>query len=243
MAYAQVSRNPYDAPVVAAAPESERASFLRKVAGLTFAGLFVSGTTSVVSASAIVLVGSTSHLVSLAVMMGSFFIARMVGGSLVYSESAPARYAGFFVGSVFQGVAMGYLILSAMFLSQAQFGNPLVFLVQAAGLVGLTVAGMVAYLLTGPKQLSMVGGALAAMSLPMLALMVISFIWPIGGFMGMLLSALFVVMSAGGLLYSLNNVMHQMSTQQYVAGAFHVTMGVLTLFWNVLTFLMRMQRR
>ena len=50
--------------------------------------------------------------------------------------------------------------------------------------MGLTVVGMVAYLLTGPKNLSLIGGAMAALSLPMLALMVISFVFPIGGVFG-----------------------------------------------------------
>jgi uncharacterized YccA/Bax inhibitor family protein len=77
----------------------------------------------------------------------------------------------------------------------------------------------------------------------MLALMVISFVFPIGGPFGILLSVVFVGLSAGGLLFNLNQVMHRMSTDMVVPAAYHVTLGMLVLFWNVLSLLMRLQRR
>lgn len=66
---------------------------------------------------------------------------------------------------------------------------------------------------------------------------------PVGGVFGMLISAGFVVLSAGGLLYNLNQVMHTMSVRNTIPAAYHVTLGVLTLFWNVLVLLMQLQRR
>lgn len=236
--------NPYQVLAVHEADESERASFLRRVGALTFGGLAVAGITSVASAAVVLVVPALmNQWVSLAVMLGAMFAARGVGSTLVHHESSGVRMAGFVAGTGLQGVAMGYLMLAAVAASIEVYANPLVFLVQAMGLVGLTVLGMVAYLMTGPRNLSMIGAGLSALSLPMLGLMVISFVWPVNGILGVLLSLVFVGVSAGGLLYNLNEVMHNMSTRMVVPAAYHVTLGILVLFWNLLTLLMRLQRR
>lgn len=235
--------NPYAVPV-SEAPVDARSAFLRKVGVMTFGGLLVAGIASLVSMSAVLLVPPLQNTwVMLGVMLGGIFGSRYVGDSLVYSQDATTRAAGFVLGTGLQGVAMGYLILAAVTFSMELYANPLIFIGQALGLVGLTVTGMIAYLLTGPKNLSMIGGALAALSLPMLVLMVASFVFPIGGVAGILISLLFVGMSAGGLLYNLNQVMHRMSTDMVVPAAYHVTLGMLILFWNVLSLLMRLNRR
>lgn len=233
--------NPYQVPVADSAVDA-RVAFLRKVGGMTFLGLVFAGMTSMLSMAAVMLVPALqNHWVSIGIMLGAIFGSRFIGDSLVHNRST--QLAGFAVGTGLQGVAMGYLMLAAVMLSIDLYANPLVVLGQALGLVGLTVVGMVAYLLTGPKNLSMIGGAMAALSLPMLVLMVISFVFPIGGPFGILLSLLFVGLSAGGLLFNLNQVMHRMSTDMVVPAAYHVTLGMLVLFWNVLTLLMRLQRR
>lgn len=235
--------NPYQVPA-SEASVPERVSFLRQVGLLTFGGLFVSGITALVMGVLVLSVPLLQHhWVSLGIMLGAIFASQGIGGSLVASQDRSTQMMGFALGTGLQGVAMSYLLITAMVLSIELYDNPLMFLGQAAGLVGLTVCGMVAYLLTGPKNLSMVGGVLATLSLPLLALMVISWIFPIGGTFGILISAGFVVLSAGGLLYNLNQVMHQMSTRDTVPAAYHVTLGVLTLFWNVLVLLMRLQDR
>jgi FtsH-binding integral membrane protein len=235
--------NPYQVPVAEAAVDA-RVEFLRKVGGMTFLGLVFAGIASMVSMAAVISIPALQNQwVSLGVMLGAIFGARFVGDSLVNQPDRSTQLAGFAVGTGLQGIAMGYLMLAAVLLSIDLYSNPVVVLGQALGLVGLTVVGMVAYLLSGPKNLSMIGGAMAALSLPMLALMVISFVFPIGGPFGILLSLLFVGLSAGGLLFNLNQVMHQMSTDRVIPAAYHVTLGMLVLFWNVLSLLMRLQRR
>jgi FtsH-binding integral membrane protein len=239
----QYSTNPFSVPV-SDAPIAARVSFLRQVGVLTLGGLLVSGITGLLSTGAVLLVPILQNQwVALGVMLGAIFASRGIGGSMVAAEERSTQIMGFLVGTALQGVAMGYLLLSAVVLSIQLYDNPMVFLLQAMGLVGLTVCGMVAYLLTGPKNLSIVGSVLTTLSLPMLGLMVLSFIFPIGGTFGILISAGFVVLSAGGLLYNLNQVVHQMSTRDTIPAAYHVTMGVLTLFWNVLVLLMRLQDR
>ena len=235
--------NPYQTPV-ANAPVDVRVAFLRKVGGLTFGGLVISAITAVMSTMAVVEIEALQgRWVSLGVMLGAIFASQWVGGSLVNANDKSTQIAGFVLGTGLQGVAMGYLLLTAVTLSSQLYANPFVFLIQAMSLVGLTVLGMVLYLMTGPKQLSMIGSVMATLSLPLLGLMVLSFIFPMGGIVGILINIVFVALSAGGLLYNLNQVMHQMSTDRVVPAAYHVTLGVLTLFWNVLTLLMRLQDR
>ncbi|MCB9687031.1 MAG: Bax inhibitor-1 family protein [Alphaproteobacteria bacterium] len=235
--------NPYAVPVVAA-QESERSTFLRKVGAWTFGGLMIAGAASLASMTALLLVPALgSQYVALGIMLGAIFASRFIGSSMVYSESAATRVMGFVAGNALQGIAMGYLLLVAIFMSAELYGNPLAMLGQAVVLVGLTVAGIVAYLLTGPKNLSLIGGALSALTLPMLGLMVLTAVWPVGGVAGVVLSVGFVAVSAGGLLFNLNQVMHRMSTDQVVPAAYHVSIGILVLFWNVLSLLMRLNRR
>lgn len=235
--------NPYQTPV-ANAPEAARVAFLRNVGGLTFGGLVISAITALASTAAVVAIPALQgQWVSLGIMLGAIFASQWVGGALVASPDRSTQLGGFVLGTALQGVAMGYLLLTAMVLSSQLYSNPFVFLFQAMGLVGLTVVGMVLYLLTGPKKLSMIGSVMATLALPMLGLMVLTWVFPVGGFFGLLINVGFVALSAGGLLYNLNQVMHQMTTDRVVPAAYHVTLGVLTLFWNVLTLLMRLQRR
>ncbi len=233
---------PYAMPL-ARADEATRVAYLRRVAVLTLAGLTFSAFTGVMSMGAILAIPALqSQMASLFIIFGSYGIAQYVAPRLVFSEG-PAKWAGLALGSGFQGVAMGYLLLQAVLMSLAQTGHAFWFVGQAMALVGLSAAGMLAYLMTGPKELSMVKGMLSIAFLPMLVLMVVSFVFPIGGPLGVLLSAIFVLVAAAGLLYQMNAVLHQLRSDQHVPGAYMITMGLLVLFWNVLVLVMRLQRR
>jgi FtsH-binding integral membrane protein len=235
--------NPYSVPA-SRAPVEERVSFLRRVGLLTLGGLMIATVSGALSMMALIAIPALANTwVMFIIVMGSMFGAQAIGSSLVSSEDRATQLGGFVLGTALEGVAFGYLFLAATLMSMSLYENPFVFLGQGFALVGLTVLGMVAYLLTGPKNLSMIGGALATLSLPMLALMVLSFVFPIGGVFGILISAGFVALSAGGLLYNLNSVMHQVSTRHGVQAAYFVTLGILTLFWNVVVLLMKLQRR
>ena len=225
------------------APAEARNAFLVKVGALTAAGLVVSAATGMASATAVALLPVLqTRFASGVLILGSFFAAQYGGQALVQSRSAASQWAGFAVGAVFQGIAMGYLLLAALAVG-AGLGNPLLLIGQAFGLVSLTTIGLVAYLWTGPRELSMVRAGLAMVSLPMLVLMAVSFVWPIGGTLGLLLSGAFVIVSVAGLLQRLQAVMHELRTDEVVPGAYLLTMGVLILFWNLLSLLMRLNRR
>lgn len=234
------------APPAAKAPVTDRQAFLRKVGGLTFVGLVVSFAVSLATAFGLVAIAEAVPLVfnrwvQMGVIFGSFAVVQMPARQMAHSEGA-TKYLGFALGTTFQGIAMSYLMLAAVSLGAAMFANPFVFILQAMGITMLIAVGMLAWLLTGPKNLSMVQGALAMLSLPMLVLMVVSFVFPITGPIGTALTALFVLVSAGGVLYQLNQVMHTYPTSQPVPAAYGVTIGLLVLYWNVLSLLMRMNR-
>ena len=228
----------YAEPVIYA-DESSRISYLRRVAVLTGVGLAVSFGTATVAAFAFA-VAPLPQIAIMAIVFGSFMGAQYGGQAMINSG---ARYPGFFMGSILQGVAMGYLLLAAAAVSASALGNPFMLIGEAIVLVALTAMGMIGYLLSGPKNLSLVRAGMATFGLPMFALMIMSLFWAPGGIFGVLMSLAFVAFSGAGLLYELNMVMHKMRTDMDVEGAFMITMGLLVLFWNVLVLLMRLQGR
>jgi FtsH-binding integral membrane protein len=179
--------------------------------------------------------------VSLAIILGSYGIAQWVAPKRVFGEQ---KVLGFGIGAVFEGIAMGYLLLAAMTMGAAQ-GNPLGLVTLALMMTGLTGLGMTAYVWTSPREFSFIGAALSALSLPMLILMGVGLVFPalFGGVFGILISGLFVVISAAGLLYQVNQVFHKLDTRQHIEGAFLIMMGLLVLFWNILVLLMKLNRR
>ena len=224
---------------LAGALPEQRVDYLKKVLVLTVFGLGISAITGLISAFVVGAVPMLQgRLPMFVIVLGSFFAAQSGCSRLVFGGQ---RLLGFVLAAVFQGIAMGYLLLAAISVG-ISMGSPFVLVFEAMALVGFAAAGMTAYLWSGPREFSMLKAGLAAVSLPMLVLMVVSFVFPIGGGLGVLLSGVFVVVSAGGLLYQINAVRHRLRAQQTVEGAYLITMGVLVLYWNVLTLLMRLRR-
>lgn len=238
--------DPYEVLPVAQAPEQERVAYLRQVGVLTLGSLLITATAAVVwmyTATAIAPQILLHQYVALGIMLGGIYGAQFIGNAMVASQNQGTRVAGFVIGSSLSGIALSYVIGAAAVLGAEVFGNPFTLVLQAGGLVAATVLGMVIYLLTGPKNLSMLGSILGVVWLPMLGLMALGIFFPMGGTMGIVFSAVFVAVSAGGLLYSLNNVMHRYGTHQAMAGAFEVSTSIVVLFWNILQLLMRLTSR
>jgi FtsH-binding integral membrane protein len=172
--------------------------------------------------------------------MGSFAVAQWVAPKLVFGEQ---KVLGFLLAAVFEGIAFGWLLLSAVMLG-LQTGNPFGLIFSALGLTGLTGAGLTAYVWSSPREFKLLGAALSALFVPMLILMAVSFIFPglFGGPLGIALAGLFVVISAGGLLYQINTVLHRLRTDMHMEGSYLITMGILVLYWNILSLLMSLSR-
>ena len=231
-------------PLAHAAPDT-RIDYLKRVGVLTLLGLIVSAVTGFLSAGAVAMVPLLqTQVASLVVILGSYAVANFVARGLVFSGSS-MKWVGFGMGAVFQGIAMGYLLLAAILMSSASTGQPFALIGQALVATALTSVGMLAYLWTKPRELSMIKAGLSMLFLPMLLLMGISFVFPalFGGPLGLVLSMVFVVVSAAGLLYQINVVLRELRTDMHVEGAYLITMGILILYWNILTLLMRLQRR
>lgn len=234
------------APPAARASASERGAFLRKVGLFTFGGLSWSMLVSIAGAFALMLSVESmpfllNRFVQMGAIFGSFFITQSVASKMVHGQGS-SRWTGFVLGTTFQGLAMSFLMFFAALMSMQIFGNPFGLILQALGITSLMAVGMLAYLMTGPKDLSMVKGALAMLTLPMLVLMVVSFVFPIGGTLGIIMTALFVIVSAGGVLYQLNQILHTYPTNAPMPAAYSVTIGLLVLYWNVLSLVMRSNR-
>jgi len=232
---------------LARAAAADRVDYLQRVLLWTTGGLTLSGFTGAATAMGLYLAGAMgmnflfNQWVSLGIILGGYGIAHYAAPKLVFGQ---AKVAGFGLAAIAQGVSMGYLLLFAVLLGTS-LGNPFGLVGAAMGITAVTGFGMAAYVWTGPKDFSMLGAGLSALFLPMLLLMGASFVFPgfFGGLLGIGLAALFVVVSVGGLLYQINVVMHRLNTQQHIEGAYLITMGVLILFWNILSLIMRLTSR
>ncbi|GDX79959.1 hypothetical protein LBMAG42_17700 [Deltaproteobacteria bacterium] len=220
-----------------------RVDYLRRVLSITAFGLILSGGTGLVSAAVIAmmpaLLGGYAPMI---VILGCWAVTNFVARPMVFGA---AKWPGFILGTMAQGVAMGFLLLVAMLVSRADFGNPFVLIGFAMALTGFTGVGMAAYVWSGPRDFSLIGAGLGAVSIPMLILMAVGFAFPalFGGTLGLVMCVVFVAISAAGLLYQVNEVIHNFSTEQHVEGAYTITIGLLVLFWNILSLLLRLRRR
>jgi len=230
-------------PINLAKP-SDRVEYLKKVMAWTSAGLFFSGLTGTVMAAFLAFSGLTfllNQIVSLVVILGCFALAQVVAPKMVFGQQ---KMKGFLMANIAQGVAMGYLLLSAAIVGGQTPGGMFGLIGTALALTALTAGGMLVYVMSGPKDFSLLGGALSALSLPMLALMGLGIVFheSLGGGFGLILCGAFVVFSAGALLYQVNVVIHKLHTDQHIEGSYLISMGILILFWNILSLLMSMSR-
>lgn len=225
------------APAVSG-PSEERHAFLKRTAVWTFIGLLVSGVIGGISTVAIApAILSAGRYGGTIVVLVTFVLAHFVARKMVYSS---AKVPGFILAVLSEGVALGCLLLTAVLVMGVQQGVNLV--VQALGLTAACALGMLVYVWFSKGEMKILGAFLTMAFIPMLILMALGIFFPFGGTIGLIISAAFVLVSAGGLLYRLNYVVHNLGTNQHVEGAYEITMGVLVLLWNIITLLMRLRR-
>jgi FtsH-binding integral membrane protein len=230
--------------IVASAPAATRSAYLRRVAGLSFLGLLLVAAAGVGSMLFLathlgLLRGASASLI----ILGCWAITNFVAQPMVFGGNSKAL--GFVLGSVTQGIALGFLLLVAVMFSRQTFGNPFMFIGVAIVLTTVAGIGLTLYAATEKREFSVLRAALAAMSIPMLVLMALSFAFPgwFGGGLGIVMSAVFVVVSAAGLTYQLNRVVHHFTTGMAIEGGYVIAIGVTVLFWNILSLVMRLNRR
>lgn len=225
-----------------AMPET-RAAYLRKVMGLTVLGLFLSALVGVASMFAIATFpGLLSGYGPMLIILGCWALTNFVARPMVFGQ---AKWGGFLLGTVAQGVSLGFLLLVAVVVSKADTGNPFTLIGTALVATIFTGVGLAFYAASEKHEFSLLRAGLSALFIPMLILMAISFAFPnlLNGPLGIAASALFVLISAAGLLYQLNAVIHNFTPDMELEGAYIITIGVLVLFWNILSLLLRLRRR
>lgn len=244
--YAQTAGRPLNS--VGAA---DRVTYLKRVMLYTAGGLSFTALVGLATTAAlyVALANGMTFLfgswVSFGCIMGCFAIAHWVAPSMVFGRQ---KLLGFFIACLFEGISFGWLLLSAFGMSMAATGNPFGLAGMALALTAATGIGLTAYVWSGPKEFKLLGATLATVGPAMLLLMVGSFVASVafpgimGGPLGIGISAIFVAISAAGLLYQVNAVLHRLHTEMHIEGAYLITMGVLVLYWNILTLLMSLSR-
>lgn len=223
---------------VAHAPPEIRGAFLQKVAFWTFAGLLLTAVVAIASTLFVVpLVAKLGTIGILVAVYGSFFLSQSVARNMVYGES---KMAGFVLGNASQGVAFGFLLAIVAF--SGPFGDGLRLVASCLFITLASAGGMLAYVTTFRSNFSMLGSALSMIALPMLALVVLQLVFPIGGSFGLLLSGLFVLVSAGSLLYKLNSIVHDFDSERTVEGGYELSLSIVVLLWNLISLMNRARR-
>ncbi|MEP7028242.1 MAG: Bax inhibitor-1 family protein [Candidatus Eisenbacteria bacterium] len=225
-----------------AAPEV-RSAYLRRVLGITVFGL---GLAAVVGIASTMFIATQPWLLSgygpLILILGLWAITNFVARPMVFGT---AKWPGFLLGTISQGAAMGFILLVGIVVSQQAFASPFRLVGTALGITLCTGIGLAIYVSAERREFSLLRAGLSATFIPMLILMAVSFAFPnfLGGPIGIAVGGVFVLVSAAGLLYQLNLVMHEFSEDMAIEGAYIVTIGLLILFWNVLSLLTRIFRR
>jgi FtsH-binding integral membrane protein len=219
-------------------PASERITFLRKVGVLTFFGLLGASVLGVLSTVLVVpAVARVGDIGVIVFFLGTFALAHWVARGMVYGSM---KMPGFILAIVGEGVSLGLILL--MTVANFGVGGGIGLIAQCMMMTAATAGGMLLYVWFNKSEFSWLKAGLAMVTVPMLLAMVLSAVWPIGGTFGLILTLGFVVVSAAGLLYRLNHVVHELDTTQHIEGAYEITMGILILFWNLLSLLNRLKR-
>jgi len=224
---------------VAFATPEDRSDYLRRLATWTLGGLTLTAIVSVISTMFIApLVFQGGKWAVIGVVYGSFLLAQTVVRKMVYGES---KVAGFVLGTTLQGVALGFLLLITLALTKVEDGLTLIG--QCVLITVLAAAAMLVYVIGCRRSFSFLGAGLSMLLLPMLALMALQLVFPLSGTVGIVVAAVFLLVSVGAMLYNLNLVVNHMNSTMHVEGAYEVTLSVVILFWNLLSLMNRVRRR
>src|SRR5262249_859161 len=113
----------------------------------------------------------------------------------------------------------------------------------ALTMVVLSVAAMLLYVTIDKRDFSMLRAGLTMLGIPMLVLMGLQLVIPMNGMAGVLVSGLFLAVSAGALLYRLNAVIREYPVDRATEASFELTLSIVVFFWNLLAFFLRFRRR
>lgn len=234
-----MSSNVFFTPALEAQPEL-RSAFLLRVGAWTLGGLLITAISSVICLLFVVpMVFKLGTIGVLVAVYGSMFFSQTVGRSMVFGQT---KVLGFLLGTSSQGLAFSFLLAVTLF-GLGNVSDGLLLIGQCLLMVLLTSGAMFAYVSMARREFSLLGAGLSMMFIPMLVLMGISLIWPIGGTLGIVVSGLFVVVSAGSLLYKLNQVVHRFDASMSLEAGYELSLSLVVLLWNLIVLFSRLRRR
>ncbi len=227
-------------------PSESRLAFLRKVGVFTFLGLGLAAVIAVISTVTVApVIFSIAPWAAFVGILGAFAVSHYVARKMIYGG---AKIPGFILAIVGEGFSFGFLLLSTVSYvplgstREAAFAAGVGIIAKAMGLTAASALGMLVYVWFNKSDLNLVKAGLSILGLPMLALMVLQFVFPIGGVFGLIICAVFVVASGASLLYRLNTVVHEFDENMHIEAAYEISMALLVLLWNIISLLNRLRR-
>ncbi len=223
--------NPY---VVAAAPASERAEFIRR----TYVHL--AGAIAVFALLEMILLKQPWAPGFANMMLGNWLVVILafVGVSYIadrFAQSAASKSTQYMGLGLFV-VAEAIIFMPLLYVAQ-QYSTPDV-IPKAGILTGALFAGLTVVAFTTKKDFSFLGGFLKIAFIVALALIALSFIpaFPIN--LGTWFSAAMILIAAGSVLYTTSNIIHHYRPDQYVGASLALFSAVALMFWYILRILM-----
>jgi FtsH-binding integral membrane protein len=221
--------------MVADAPPSERAAFIRRtywhlaLAILAFTSLeiifFQTGIAAWIAAT--ILGGKISWLIVLGAFIGISWLTEY------WAEHSTSLFMQYLALSIY--VLAEALIFVPMLYIAMMFCPPTV-LPNAVIITGLLFLGLTVTAFTTRKDFSFLRGILCVAGCIALGLIVCSIL--VGFDLGMWFSAGMIIFAGAAILYSTSRVIHKYNTNQHVAASLSLFAAVALLFWYVLRLLM-----
>jgi modulator of FtsH protease len=229
---------------------SERLDFLKRVYFWVLAALVVCALSAAISIKS----GVTEDMLTSSMNNFVFWILMMAGLGVATAIAHRGRhkpglnvvlFAGF--AAVF-GFILSILILLAMVITAA---NPdyalanhdydLTLVYQALGATVSVFVGLTYVAFTTKKDLSFMRGMLTAALIGFLVLILMGFIFESNWF-HLIISGFGILLFSGYILYDTQNVMKKYPANEHVAGAITLFTDFFFLFWNILSFLIHLNR-
>jgi FtsH-binding integral membrane protein len=240
MAFAQTMNRPIPG-AVATQGVSNRVDFLRKTysllggallawAAITFGMMKFMPETSL-KFSAWALGGRFTWLLVIGMFMAVGWVAEKMATS---DTSRTMQYGGLALAVLAEGILLQPLLWIVIIKTR----SPGAIIGQAALVTSVIFIGLTAVVFITKKDFSFLRGVLVVASFAFLGAILASMIFGFNG--GIVLSAIGIALMAGYILYQTSAVMNSFPPSHFVAAALMLFSTVATLFWHVLSLLMRL---
>lgn len=233
----------YDSPSfvsVAEATPAERAIFFRKTYGHVAASLAVLAVLEAIllNSPAIALVpimagSNITWLISIGLFMWASHVAEKWSLSAASSQK---QYQGLGLYLIAEAV----ILMPLLFVAVSMTRGPEIIL--QAGVLTLTLAAALTLTaFTTKTDFSFLGAILKVGFIVAVGVMLLSMVF--GFTLGLVFCGAMILLAAGSILYSTQQMVHAYRPTQHVAAALGIVANIALLFWYILSFIMRMSRR